>query len=85
MMKSLEVRMQAVKVLPKWQITIPKKAREKLKIHVGDTVVLEEREDEIVLRKGKTIFDYTESLPNLGMTVDEIREKAVAGVACDRE
>ena len=77
--------MQAIKVLPKWQITIPKKAREKLKIHVGDTVVVEEREGEIVLRKGKTIFDYTESLPNLGMTVDEIREKAAAGVARDRE
>ena len=77
--------MQAVKVLPKWQITIPKKAREKLKIHVGDTVVVEEREGEIVLRKGKTIFDYAESLPNLRMTVDEIREKAAAGVARERK
>ena len=77
--------MQAVKVLPKWQITIPKKVREKLKIHVGDTVVVEEREGEIVLRKGKTIYDYTQSLPNLGMTVDEIREKAAAEVARERE
>ena len=77
--------MQAVKVLPKWQITIPKKVRERLKIHVGDTVVVEEREGEIVLRKGKTIFDYIESLPNLGMTVDEIREKAAAGVARERK
>ena len=50
--------MQAVKVLPKWQITIPKNVREKLKIHVGDTIVVEEREGEIVLKKGKTIFDY---------------------------
>ena len=77
--------MQAVKVLPKWQITIPKKVREKLKIHVGDTVVVEEREGEIVLRKGKTIYDYTQSLPNLGMTVDEIREKAADGVAHERK
>ena len=77
--------MQAVKVLPKGQITIPKKVREKLKIHVGDTVVVEEREGEIVLRKGKTIFDYAESLPNLGMTIDEIREKAEAGVARERK
>lgn len=84
-MRSLEVRMQAVKVLPKWQITIPKKVREKLKIHVGDTVVVEEREGEIVLRKGKTIYDYTQSLPNLGMTVYEIREKAAAGVARERK
>ncbi len=77
--------MQAVKVLPKWQITIPKKAREKLKIRVGDTMVMEEREGEIVLKKGKTIFDYTESLPSLGMTIDEMRAKAAAEVARDRE
>jgi AbrB family looped-hinge helix DNA binding protein len=77
--------MPAVKILPKWQITIPKKVREKLKIRVGDTVVVEEREGEIVLRKGKTIFDYTESLPNPGMTVDEIREKAAAGAARERK
>ncbi len=77
--------MQAVKVLPKWQITIPKGVREKLKIRVGDTIVVEEREGEIVLKKGKTIFDYAQSLPDLGMTVDEIREKALAGVAHERK
>ena len=77
--------MHAVKVLPKWQITIPKGVREKLKIRVGDTIVVEEREGEIVLKKGKTIFDYAQSLPDLGMTVDEIREKAIAGVAHERK
>ena len=77
--------MQAVKVLSKWQITIPKGVREKLKIRVGDTIVVEEREGEIVLKKGKTIFDYAQSLPGLGMTVDEIREKAIAGVAHERK
>jgi len=77
--------MQAVKVLPKWQITIPKNVRQKLKIQVGDTIVVEERKGEIVLKKGKTIFDYTQSLPNLGMTVDEIREKAATGVARERK
>jgi len=77
--------MQAVKVLPKWQITLPRKVREKLKIHVGDTIVVEEREGEIVLKKGKTIFDYTQSLPNLRITVDEIREKAAAEVARERK
>ena len=77
--------MQAVRVLPKWQITIPKRVREKLKIRVGDTIVVEEREGEIILKKGKTIFDYAQSLPDLGMTVDEIREKAIAGVAHERK
>ncbi len=81
----MEVGMQAVKILPKWQITIPKRVREKLKIRVGDTVVVEEREGEVVLRKGKTIFDYTESLPNLGMKIDEVREKAATEVARERK
>lgn len=77
--------MQALKVLPKWQITIPKNIRKKLNIRVGDTLVLEEREDEIILKKGKTIYDYFQSLPNLGMTVDQIREKAVAEVVHERK
>ena len=77
--------MQAVKVLPKWQITIPKGVREKLKIRVGDTIVVEERDGEIILKKGKTIFDYAQSLPDLGMTVDQIREKAIAGMAHERK
>ncbi len=77
--------MQAIKVLPKWQITIPKKLREKLKIRVGDTLVIEEKEGEIILKKGKTIFDYAQSLPNLGMSVDRIREKAIAEVARERK
>ena len=77
--------MQAIRVLPKWQITIPKHVREKMKIRVGDTMVVEEREGEIVLKKGKTIFDYTQSLPNLGMTVDQIREKAASEVARERK
>jgi len=77
--------MQAVKVLPKWQITIPKRVREKLKIRVGDTMVIEEKGGEVLLKKGKTIFDYAQSLPHLGMSVDEIREKAATGVARERK
>jgi AbrB family looped-hinge helix DNA binding protein len=77
--------MQAVKVLPKWQITIPKKVREKLRIRAGDTMILEEREGEIILKKGKTVFDYAESLPNLGMSIEDIREKAAAEVANERK
>jgi AbrB family looped-hinge helix DNA binding protein len=77
--------MQAVKVLPKWQITIPKNVRKKLKIQVGDTIVVEERGGEIVLKKGKTIYDYAQTLPDLGITIDEIREKAAAGVARERK
>lgn len=77
--------MLAVKVLPKWQITIPKKVREKLKIRAGDTMIIEEREGEIILKKGKTIFDYTASLPDLGMNIEDIRDQAAAEVARERK
>ena len=73
--------MQAVKVLPKGQITLPKKIREKLGIKVGDALVLEEGIEGIVLKKGKTIFDYAGTLPNLGMSVREMIEKATEEVA----
>lgn len=73
--------MQAVKVLPKGQITLPKKIRDKLNIKVGDALVLEEGREGIILKKGKTIFDYAGTLPNLGMSVREMIEKATEEVA----
>jgi AbrB family looped-hinge helix DNA binding protein len=77
----MEVIMQAVKVLPKGQITLPKKIREKLGIKVGDALVLEEGREGIVLKKGKTLFDYAGSLPDLGMSVREMIDKATGEVA----
>ena len=68
--------MIAVKVLPKFQITLPIKIRRKLSVHEGDTLVLEESADGITLKKGKTLFDFRGSLPNLGLSADEMREKA---------
>ncbi|MCP4260666.1 MAG: AbrB/MazE/SpoVT family DNA-binding domain-containing protein [Planctomycetes bacterium] len=69
--------MQAVKVLPKGQITIPKEVRKHLRIEVGDTLEIEETDDKIVLKKGKTIFDYAGTLPDIGMSIEEMREKAI--------
>ena len=69
--------MTSVKVLPKYQITIPKLIRKKLNLHLGDAVVLEEEKEKIILRKGKTIYDYVGTLPNTGMSIEEIRDKAI--------
>ena len=69
--------MQAVKILPKGQITLPKSIRNALDIKEGDTLVVERSGEEIVMKKGKTIFDYIGSLPNLGISLKELREKAV--------
>jgi AbrB family looped-hinge helix DNA binding protein len=73
--------MQSVKVLPKGQITLPKKIRAKLGIKVGDALVLEERKEGIVLKKGKTIFDYAGALPDLGMSIREMVDKSTEEVA----
>ena len=70
--------MPVVKVLPKGQITLPRKIRERLGIQVGDALLLEETAEKITLAKGKTLLDYKGTLPNLGMTVEQMREKALA-------
>ena len=76
--------MLAVKVLQKGQITLPKEVRQKLHIQVGDTLLMDSDGEQVIFRKGKTIFDFKGVLPNLEMSIDEIREKAVArGVGAD--
>jgi len=70
--------MMSVKVLPKYQITIPKVIREKMHLHLGDALVIEEEDKEtMIIKKGKTIYDYVGSLPNLGISIEKIREKAI--------
>jgi AbrB family looped-hinge helix DNA binding protein len=76
--------MPAVKVLPKGQITLPKEVRESMGIAVGDTLVLEKAEGKVLLKKGKTLFDYVGALPRLGLSIEEMREKAVEKAAKDR-
>ncbi|MHB1012648.1 MAG: AbrB/MazE/SpoVT family DNA-binding domain-containing protein [Desulfobacteria bacterium] len=71
--------MQAVKVLPKGQITLPKEIRQMLGIREGDTLLMDTDGSRATIKKGKTIFDFKGALPNLGMSIDKIREKAVAG------
>ena len=69
--------MQAVKVLPKGQITLPKRVRKKLEIKTGDTLLLEQKDDQMVIKKGKTIFDFLGCLPKLKLSIEEMREKAI--------
>ncbi|MBI5102384.1 MAG: AbrB/MazE/SpoVT family DNA-binding domain-containing protein [Nitrospirae bacterium] len=68
--------MQAVKVLAKGQITLPKKIRQHLHINVGDALIIEEEKDRIVIKKRKTIYDFAGTLPDLGMSIEEMIEKA---------
>ncbi len=76
--------MQAVKVLPKGQITLPKEIRQKMDIREGDMLLLDMDGSRATIKKGKTIFDFKGTLPNLGMSIGKLREKAVAsGVGAD--
>ena len=76
--------MQAVKVLSKGQITLPKKIRKGLHIEEGDTLIIEQTDKEVILRKGKTIFDYAGKLPNLGISIEDMREKAIEEAVKER-
>lgn len=73
--------MKAVKVLPKGQITIPKNIRKKFNISVGDPLLIQEKDDEIILKKTKTIFDYAGILPNVGLSISEIKDKVEMEIA----
>ncbi|MGC8906564.1 MAG: AbrB/MazE/SpoVT family DNA-binding domain-containing protein [Desulfomonilaceae bacterium] len=75
--------MKSVKVLPKGQITLPRDIRKKLEIETGDTLLLEERDQQLVIKKGKTIFDYVAYLPDLKLSIGEIRERAIKEAAKD--
>lgn len=76
--------MRVVKVLPKGQITLPREIRKTLGIEEGDTLVLERTDGEVTLKKGKTIFDFAGTLPNLGISIEEMRERAAEEAARDR-
>lgn len=69
--------MNAVKILPKGQITLPKEIRKSMDIKEGDTLLIEKAGEEIVMKKGKTIFDFVGKLPNKGLSIEEMREKAI--------
>jgi len=70
-----------IKVLPKGQVTLPKKIREALRIREGDSLMLFRRGEEIVLRKKRTLFDLAGILPDLGLSPEEMRERALEAVA----
>lgn len=68
--------MQAIKVSPKGQITLPKEIRESLGIKEGDTLTIEKTDGEVILKKGKTIHDYIGFLPKPNIPIEDVIEKA---------
>jgi AbrB family looped-hinge helix DNA binding protein len=76
--------MQVVKVLPKGQITLPKEIRKDLNIKEGDTLIIEKTDGDIILKKGKTIYDYIGFLPKPEITIEEMIEKATEEAVRER-
>lgn len=76
--------MQAVKVLPKGQITLPKKIRESLDIKEGDILTIEKTDSEVILKKGKTIHDYIGFLPKPDVSIEDVIEKATEEAVKER-
>ena len=68
--------MRAVKVLPKGQITLPKEMRKSLGIKEGDTLVIEKSDEDIIIKKGKTIHDYIGFLAKPPVPIEEVIEKS---------
>ena len=76
--------MQAVKVLPKGVITLPKEIRESLDIKEGDTLTIEKTDGEVILKKGKTIHDYIGFLPKPEIPIEDVIEKAAVEAVKER-
>lgn len=69
------------KISVRGQVAVPKAIREKLSIKEGDTILFEEREGEVYIRKVKNFFDLEGTLPPLRLSMEEIRNKAMEEMA----
>jgi len=74
-----------VKVLPKGQITLPKKVREELGIEEGDVLILERKKDRVELKKAKTIKDFYGFLKGKKAVNRREIDKAIEEVVKERE
>ncbi len=71
--------MITIKVLPKGQITLPKKMRDILDIQPGDSIILEEdsKNKSLTLKKARTLFDIQGSLPKLEIPIEDMVEQSI--------
>lgn len=58
--------MSTARVYKKGQVTIPKAIRETVGIEIGDRVVVEARDDEIVVRRPRGVLEFEPPQPRTG-------------------
>ncbi len=73
------------KVSSRGQVAVPKVIREKLRIKDGDTLLFEEREGKVYIRKIKNFLEMEGSLPPLKTTINKARERAMEEMAKEAE
>ena len=75
------------KISSKGQITVPLPIRSKANFNTGDTVLFEVRNDEVVIRKPKSLLDYEGFLgkANLPDDEEELLTPEVAKYILERE
>lgn len=66
-----------IKVGKKGKITLPKKILDSLQVCEGDTLLLEEKEGQIIVLKLKTIFDMAGTLPGINKPVEKMIEDSI--------
>lgn len=69
------------KISTRGQVAIPKEIRRKLSIKEGDTIIFEERDEGIYIRRVKNFLDMQGSLPSLKLTIEKIKDKAMEEMA----
>lgn len=71
----------AAKISTRGQVAIPKTVREKLSIKDGDTLLFDEKDGRVYIRKVKNFLDLEGTLPSLKLPIEKLREKAMEEMA----
>lgn len=66
MPRAILLHVSTAKIYSKGQVTIPKAVRDATGFRVGDRLIVEAREDEIVLRRPRGVLEFTPPGPRGG-------------------
>ncbi|MBI5198845.1 MAG: AbrB/MazE/SpoVT family DNA-binding domain-containing protein [Nitrospirae bacterium] len=73
------------KVSTRGQVAVPKAIREKLSIKDGDTLLFEEKDGKVYIRKVRNFLDLEGTIPTLKLQIEKMREEAMEEMAREVE
>jgi AbrB family looped-hinge helix DNA binding protein len=77
--------LRTARISTRGQVALPKPIREKLSLKDGDTVLFEEKNGIVYIRKIKNFLDLEGTLPPLKLPVEKVKEKAMEEMAKEAE